>query len=194
MADVERRPLLRSERVLLRPAEREDLPLFVEWLNDADVRETLGGGAPFSSMAEEQWFEHLQTEQGKTRWHFAICLREDGRPIGFGGLESVDVVNGKAELGLGIGDRSCWDKGYGTETMAILLDFAFGELRLHRVMLHVYQGNDRARHVYEKVGFVNEGTLRQALYGHGRYLDVQVMGILHDEWLAQDRPRTWQID
>ncbi len=194
MADAERRPILRSRRILLRAAEPDDLPLFVEWLNDADVRETLGGSAPISAISEETWFEDLQKEQGKTRWHFTICLRGDGRPIGFGGLHSVDSVNGQAELGIGIGDRSLWNQGYGSEAVGTLLDFGFGELRLHRVVLHVFAGNDRAQHVYQKLGFSHEGTLRQAMYQHGRHIDVHVMGILRDEWSSGDRPRTWEIE
>ena len=194
MPENDRRPLLRSQRILLRPAERNDLPTFVEWLADADVGEGLANRAPWSTVAEEAWFERLQEDIGKSHWHFAICLRDDGRPIGFGGLHGVDPVNGETELGIGIGDRSCWDRGYGTEAMNILLDFAFGELRLHRVFLNVFALNERARHVYEKVGFTLEGTKREAYYRHGEYHDVHVMGILHDEWLAQQRPRTWELE
>jgi RimJ/RimL family protein N-acetyltransferase len=194
MADPARRPILRGEHIVLRPAEHDDVATFVGWMNDADFVETLGGRGPISTIAEERWFEELQGEQGKTRWHFVVCLRDDGRPIGIAGLESVDLVNGQAELGIGIGDRSMWDKGYGTEATGAILDFGFGELRLHRVLLHFIEGNERARHLYQKVGFVHEGTLRQAQFRHGRYLDVHLMGILREEWLSQERPPTWEID
>jgi RimJ/RimL family protein N-acetyltransferase len=194
MADEGRRPLLRSARLLLRPGERDDLATFVRWMNDARVQETLGARGPLGLLGEERWFEELQGELGKTRWHFVVCLRADERPIGFCGLDGLDATNGSAELGIGIGEPSEWDKGYGTEAMAILLDFGFGELRLHRIRLHVFAGNDRAIHVYEKVGFVHEGTEREAYYHHGGYRDLHLMGILRSEWARLERPRTWEIE
>lgn len=194
MTQAERRPILRSPRLLLRPAERTDLPVFVEWLNDADVVETLGGHGPLSLAAEEGWFEQLQQEQGSTRWHFVICLRDGGRPIGTAGLDDLSFVSGRAELGIAIGDRGCWDQGYGTEAVGILLDFAFGELRLERVFLYVFGENARAIRVYERAGFTLEGTLRHSFFRHGRWLDTCIMGILRDEWAAQERRRSWELD
>ncbi len=193
MSGIERRPILRSERLFLRPAELDDIPTFLEWLADAEVGEGLGTRAPWSRAAEKSWFDELQKIQTKTAWHFVICLR-DGRPIGFAGLHSIDHVNGGTELGIGIGERSEWDKGYGTEAMHILLDFAFGELRLHRLFLHVFEFNERATHLYEQLGFTHEGTKREAFYRHGRYHDMLVLSILRTEWEAQDRPRTWELD
>jgi RimJ/RimL family protein N-acetyltransferase len=186
--------MLRGERVFLRPAERDDITVFLEWLADAEIGEGLANRAPWSRAAEERWYDELQEAQGKSTWHFVICLRDGSRPIGFCGLEAIDHANGSTELGIGIGERSEWDKGYGTEAMRILLDFAFGELRLHRVYLHVFACNERAIHVYERIGFRHEGTARDAFYRHGRHHDMHVMGILRREWEAQERPRTWELD
>ena len=194
MDDQPRRPLLRGPRVFLRPAEREDIPTFITWLSDADVGEGLATRAPWSRVAEEAWFDELQQKQSKTMWHFVICVRDGGRPIGFCALHDLEPHSGNAELGIGIGEPSEWDKGYGTETMRVLLDFAFGELRLHRVFLHVFDRNARAIHVYEQVGFKHEGTKREAYFHQGRYHDMHVMGMLRPEWEAQEWPRTWELD
>lgn len=153
----------------------------------------LANRAPWSRVAEDSWFDELQQTQGKTTWHFVICLRDGGRPVGFTGLHAIDHVNGSTEMGIGIGERSEWDKGYGTEAMDLLLDFAFGELRLHRVFLHVFDFNERAIHLYERAGFRHEGTAREAFYRHGRFYDMHLMGILAEEWAEQDRPRTWEL-
>lgn len=189
-----RRPILRGQRVFLRPAERDEVGLLAEWMNDAEVMETLGSRGPISDAAEEAWFDELQQAQGKTRWHLLICLHKDDRPVGVIALESVDGVNGQAELGIGICEPALWDQGYGTEATEVMLDFAFGELRLHRVFLHVFSGNERAVRVYGKAGFVHEGTKRESYYRHGRYHDTHVMGILAREWTALERPRTWEIE
>ena len=194
MAGAGRRPILRSEHIFLRPAERDDVPLFMEWLADAAMSESLGTRAPWSRVAEEAWFDELQATQSKTTWHFVICLRDGARPIGFCGLHAIDHVNGSAELGIGIGEPSEWDNGYGSEAMRVLLDFGFGELRLHRVSLLVFDSNARAIHVYERVGFKHDGTKREAYFRHGRHHDMLAMAILRSDWEAQERSRTWELD
>ncbi len=186
--------MLRGPRLFLRPAERSDIPTFVTWFSDADVVETLSTRAPMSTVGEQEWFDQLQAEQGRTRWHFVVCLRQTGEAIGTAGLESVDLLDGNAELGLAIGARARWDQGYGTEVVEVLLDFAFGELRLERVSLTVFGTNERARHIYERIGFSREGVLRRAYYQHGRHIDLVIMGILREEWLARPGPRSWEIE
>lgn len=187
----ERRPIIRGERVFLRPAERDDLPTFVRWFNDADVLRDLAMRAPLSEAAEGQWFERMLAAHGKTDYHFVICLLADARPIGTIGLHGLDLENGSAEFGIAIGEKGEWNKGYGTDALRAICDFGFGELRLARISLHVYEGNDRARRSYAKAGFVHEGTLRGARFMRGAYHDVHVMGLLRDEWQAVSGPRSW---
>ncbi len=186
-------PVIRSERVYLRPAERSDLPHFVRWFADAEVTRHLALRAPFSLAMEEKWFEGMLERQGKTDYHFVACLLSDGRPIGTVGLHGLDLENGKAEFGISIGEKSEWNRGYGTEALNAICDFGFGALRLERIELHVYEGNARAIRSYEKAGFRLEGRLRNAHFGEGRHFDVLVMALLRDEWLALGRPTAWQL-
>ena len=190
------RPLqaLRGELVYLRPAERDDLDRFVQWFSDAETTRNLAMRAPFSRAMEEQWFEHMVSEQGKSTYHFVICRLTDDAPIGTAGLHNLDLVNGNAEFGISIGEKGEWNKGYGTDTLNTICDFGFGELRLERIELQVYAGNARARRSYEKAGFALEGTLRNRHFAEGRYQDVLIMGILRDEWAAQDRPKSWELN
>lgn len=74
-----------------------------------------------------------------------------------------------------------------------LVEFGFGELRLERIKLRVYDFNAGARRSYAKVGFSVEGTERHATFRRGTYHDDHIMSILRDEWLAQDRPRSWDL-
>ena len=85
-------------------------------------------------------------------------------------------------MGIGIGERDCWGKGYGTDAMRVVLRFAFVELNLHRVGLNVFEYNPRAIRSYEKAGFVEEGRLRGFLHRNNRRWDLIFMGILRDEW------------
>src|SRR5690606_35779676 len=147
-----------------------------------DVKRNLAGRAPMSEAAEEQWYDRMLAAQGTTDYHFVICLLEDGRPIGTIGLHGLDLVNGNAEFGIAIGEKSEWGKGYGTDATRAICDFGFGELRLERIGLYYYEGNERGRRTYERAGFVHEGTLRHAHFADGEYGDVHVMSILRDEW------------
>ena len=191
---AERRPIIRGEHVYLRAAERDDIGLFVRWFNDAEVLRNLAMRAPMSEAAEAQWFERMLAAQGTTDYHFVICLLDDSRPIGTIGLHGVDFQNGNAEFGIAIGEKSEWNKGHGTDALRAICDFGFGELRLERIGLYVYAGNDRARRSYEKAGFKHEGTLRRAHFGRGEHIDVHVMSLLREEWAALPHRPTWEYD
>jgi RimJ/RimL family protein N-acetyltransferase len=177
-------PIIAHGRVYLRAAEREDLPLFVRWLNDHRTARTLAVVAPMSLAMEEGWFERTVASQGKDGYHFVACLLDDDRPVGTIGLFDLDLRNGHAGLGISVGDPADTGQGLGTDMLRALVGWAFDTLRLERVWLDVYDFNPRARAVYERVGFVHEGVLRGAVFREGRYVDVHRMAILEDEWRA----------
>jgi diamine N-acetyltransferase len=185
------RHMIRGERVFLRAAERADLSMFVRWLNDAETASFITNRAPMSQAMEEQWFDKLLVDHAKTRWFFVICLLEGGVPIGTTGLFDVDHVNGSAGFGIIIGEKKLWGQGYGGDALNAIIDFGFGELRLERIWLDVYDFNSRARRSYEKAGFTLEGTQRHATFQNGRYLDLVLMSILREDWLALPRKRGW---
>jgi diamine N-acetyltransferase len=180
----EPRPLIRGEHVYLRPAERSDLAAFVRWFSDADVVHNLDRRTPMSLAGEERWFEGMLATQGTTDHHFVVCLRADDRPIGTVGLHQVDLLNGTAEFGIAIGEKGDWGRGYGTDATRAICEFGFAQLRLERIGLRVYAGNERGRRAYEKAGFVMEGTMRHAHFRDGAHIDVHVMAMLRGEWLA----------
>ena len=175
-------PLIHGRLVYLRPGERTDIPLFVRWLSDARTTDTLALRSPIGLALEERWFEGMLDAHGRDRWFFVICRLEDDRPVGSIDLHALDLQNGGAGLGIFIGDPADTSQGYGSDAIRALLDFGFGELRLERIWLDVYADNARAIHVYERIGFVHEGTFRRALFRHGAYVDDHRMAILRSEW------------
>ena len=175
-------PIIAEGSIYLRAAEREDIPLFVRWFNDYSMSRTLGIRAPMSIPMEEQWFERAVADQGKTAYHFVACRLADDRAIGTIGLFDLDLMNGNAGLGISIGAADDRGRGQGTEMLRALLRFAFDSLRLERVWLDVYDFNPGARRVYERVGFVEEGVMRHAIFREGRYRDLHHMAILRSEW------------
>ena len=177
-------PMIAHGAVYLRAGEREDIPLFVTWMTDYRTTRNLALTAPMSRASEEQWFERMLADQGNGGYFFVACLLEDDRPIGTIGLFDLDLRNGSAGLGISIGAPEDRGRGLGTDMLRALVAFGFGMLRLERIWLDVYDMNPAARRVYERVGFLHEGTLRRAVFREGRYLDVHRMAILADEWRA----------
>jgi len=175
-----------GKRIRLRKIERLDLPQFVEWLNDPEVRRGLGAYLPLSMAEEERWFEKML--EGSPEEHpLAIEIREgDGwRLIGSTSFFDIHRRSRHAEFGIVIGDKSIWNQGYGTEAAGLMLDHGFGTLNLHRIYLRVFSNNPRAMRAYEKAGYKFEGTLREAEYRDGEYISDHIMSVLKQEWEAR---------
>lgn len=176
--------MIQGNKIRLRALERDDLPHFVRWINDPEVRRFMNMRYPLSMTEEEKWWEgHLEREND---FIFAIEA-QDGVYIGNIGLHSIQRENRKAMLGIIIGDRAYWGQGYGTDAIRALLGWAFDYLNLNRVYLTVYAYNRRAIRCYEKCGFRYEGAMRQARYSDGQYHDEWMMGILREEFPAEQK-------
>ncbi|HEX3220584.1 MAG TPA: GNAT family protein [Candidatus Limnocylindria bacterium] len=184
-------PMLRGERVWLRGATKADFVEEAPAVSDAETGHFLGIKMPISSEGAEQFAQQILSQQGKTVWAFAICPLGEDRRIGTVNLRNVDRENGSAELAIVISDKSLQGQGLGTDALNCLVDFGFGELRLERIYLHVFDFNARARRSYEKAGFQTDATLRHSRFHRGQHHDVHLMSILRDDWLALDRRRAW---
>jgi len=178
--------MLYGKRIRLRGDERSDLPKFVEWLNDPDVRRTLSMSMPISQAAEEQWFENMLKRPSEEQ-SLGIEIKDgDGwRLIGNCGIFDINWRARSAEVGLFIGDKSCWNKGYGTEVMRLLLRHGFETLNLNRIFLRVDAANLGGIRAYEKAGFVHEGRFRQGTFQGGEYRDMLFMSVLRSEWTPE---------
>jgi len=175
-----------GERVRLRAAEREDVKSFYTWVNDPDVTRYLSLNFPMSMVDEESWFNAM-TQRSQGEKTLAIEVRDGNgwKMIGNCGVFDIDVVSRLGEIGIMLGEKDEWDKGYGTEAMSLLVRHCFETLNFNRVYLRVYAENLRAKRAYEKAGFVEEGRLREAVYKNGKYDDVIIMSVLRAEWIAR---------
>ena len=138
----------------------------------------------WSAKKIKNWREEDLEETKSDEIFFFIRTLEGDKIIGFIGLADIQWNNGDAWVGIGIGERSDWGKGYGTDAMRVLLRYAFTELNLHRVSLGVFDYNPRAIRSYEKAGFKHEGREREQLHRDGSRADGLYMGILKEEWEA----------
>jgi len=179
-----------GERVRLRAAEREDLKKFHQWVNDPQVTRGLTLYLPMSMVDEENWFNRMtQREQSEKPLVIEIRDGDDWKAIGNCGVFNIEWANGSGELGIMIGEKPEWNKGYGTEVMILLQRHCFGTLNLNRVSLRVYAENVNAIRTYEKAGFAQEGRMRSAVYKNGKYDDVILMGVLRSEWTARSKEK-----
>ncbi len=137
----------------------------------------------FSLKKHQDWFEKHYEEM--LAHNFMIRTLQGNHPIGFIGLDAPRWNHGDTFLGIGIGPRDFWSKGYGTDAMRVILRYAFHELNLHRVTLNVFEYNQRAIRSYQKAGFAIEGCEQNAVCREGRRWNVIYMGILREEWIEQ---------
>jgi Acetyltransferases, including N-acetylases of ribosomal proteins len=176
-------PFLIGQRVYLRPLERADTPLLQTWVNDQDVIRNLLNFRPMNLQGEEEFLDKVTRDPDLLV--LGIALRSDDRLIGDVGLHRIQSRDRQAGLGILIGEKAEWSKGYGTEATRLIVRYAFDVLNLNRVWLHVLEDNQRGRRAYEKVGFKVEGVLRQAGFREGRYMDMITMGILRGELIEE---------
>lgn len=173
--------LLTGELVRLVALDIEEDPkLLSEWDRDSEFQRLLNSESA-SRYNPKQVREFLEKEIDSM--HFYIIQRlEDERKIGLIDLNGIDWVSRNAWVGIGIGEREFWGKGYGTDAMKILLRHAFTVLNLQRVSLNVFDFNQRGYASYLKCGFKEEGRLPAALMKAGKRCDLIFMGILRSDW------------
>jgi len=176
-------PFLDAERLYLRPLDEADLDRCLGWINDAEILNTLGRRTPMSRAMEREWLVGQYKSDADIA--LAIVLKDAERHIGNAGLHSIDYLNRSAEFGLLIGEKDAWGQGYGPEAGRAIIDYGFNQLGLHRIFLRVYSFNERAQRVYDKLGFVHEGALRESYFRSGRFHDTLVMSVLQSEWGVQ---------
>jgi RimJ/RimL family protein N-acetyltransferase len=184
-ADFSVKPTLTGDKVVLRPFRADDFPAIRAALQDPEVTR-LTGSKPFSwdRAGEDRMREWYDTRNGQAdRLDLAVEDRATGGWVGEVVLNSYDEGNAACNFRTLFGPQGR-DRGLGTEAIRLLIGYGFERLGLHRISLEVYAFNPRARHVYEKVGFVAEGVLRDALRTQDGWVDATVMSVLADEWKA----------
>ena len=179
------RDLFRGKLVRLTAEEPETLAKTqVLWQRDSEYRRLLNSDPTDMSSEKkikERSEKHVEDDK-PGRYPFSIRTLSDDRLIGFIGLWS-DLIHGDGWVGIGIGEREHWGKGYGTDAMRLILQYAFTEVCLQRVSLALHAYNERGLKSYEKAGFRIEGRTRSDQHREGKRTDTLWMGILREEWV-----------
>jgi RimJ/RimL family protein N-acetyltransferase len=176
-------PLI-GRRIRLRELRDDDLTDLVAWWQDPEVMVTQTAGPfhprPADAIADQfrAWNRNTGTDTGLTITHLS-----EGTVLGHVALFGADAHNRTATFAIIVGPPH-QGQGYGSEATAVMVNYGFAELGLHRIQLAVAGFNERAIHTYEKAGFVVEGRDREAVFRNGRWHDQIRMGILDREWRA----------
>lgn len=174
---------LAGEKCYLSPVQFEDAAAWTAWMNDLEVTLPLGDEA-YIPYSLERMRDDVADAIQRQQHIFSIVDLVDDILIGRCLLFAMDTVNRSAMMGILIGDKAYWGKGYGQEATRLLLDYAFNLLNLHSVMLGAFSFNQRAIHAYERVGFKVIGTRREARLIGGKAYNAVFMDILESEFRA----------
>lgn len=175
------RPVLTNERLILRPMVVEDATeAYVRWLNDPVVNRY--SEYRFTTHTLESVYAYLERACADEQTHFfAMVTRDDGRHIGNAKLGPEDPHHKRASFGIMIGERSAWGKGYATEALALLEQYAFDALGLHKLTAGAVAENVGSIRMLEKRGFVVEGRRREHFRDGERFLDIIEFGKCADD-------------
>lgn len=155
--------------VFLEPLSSDEKKQIDIWNKDPEV-----------SKYREVW-DFEETAESKSI-SFGIHDKISSKLIGDIGISSVDLKNKHAEIGMTIGDKNYWNKGYGTDLVKTILKFCFEKLGLDKVYLDVWEENERAIGCYSKCGFKKDGVLREHVFRDGKYHNKWIMSVLKKEW------------
>lgn len=169
-------------KIYLREILREDLSVINRWRADKELIDQLCTAFRYiGPEIDERWFDGYMAGREKNI-RLAICASEDDRLLGVASILGIDWVGRSAEFSIQIGEKDMYGKGIGELATRMVVHHAFLDLNLGRLYLMTLAENSRAINLYRKIGFVEEGCLRKAIYKNGEYKDQLVMALLKVEY------------
>ncbi len=172
--------IIPGDGIRLRPLAEGDTERIVRWRSRPEVVAGLFSERGPTAEEHERWFKsYLQDDH---RQEFVIEMIETGQPVGTIGLNNLDFHHMHGEFGVLIGEDSVRGKGIAHKAGVAILRYAFKELGLERVYLLVFPGNEAANRLYHRLGFVEEGILRNHIFKDNEFRDVVMMSVLVEDF------------
>lgn len=173
--------MLKGKNVILRQIEESDLESFRDWRNSDIIRPNLREYRPLNMLNQKTWFQSLSSSN-----HMMFAIESEKQLIGCCGLTYIDWKNGYAEVSIYIGYKKWQRKGYASDSLQLLLNYGFNELRLHRIFATIFSYNIESIKLFEKNGFKFDGVIRESRYWNGKFYNEIIYSILSNEYKNGD--------
>lgn len=172
-------PLLNGDRLSLRKIASSDVTeTYLNWMNDNEVTRHLE--SRFQKYSIQNLKEYvINLEEDQNNFLFAIIIKKNQRHIGNIKLGPINRIHLFAEIGLLIGEKDCWGKGYASEAIELICHFAFSYLNLNKLTAGCYQTNIGSLKAFQKTGFIVEGVINKQYLSDGKYIDGIRLGLLN---------------
>ena len=167
--------MIKGNRVVLRPISESDTDNIVRWRNKKIVQNNFIFREKFTPEMHNHWL-NTKVKSGEVIQY--IMLDEIGKPFGSIYYRDIDPISKTAEFGIFIGEEDHISRGYGQEAMRLFIDFGINELGLKKIDLRVIESNERAYHVYKKMGFKVISSQQQTSQPSGEILKVVHMSLI----------------
>ncbi|MGH2377730.1 MAG: GNAT family N-acetyltransferase [Candidatus Limnocylindria bacterium] len=171
-------PVLKGEKVTLRPPDETDAARFVEWFADQEVTRYLAVTFPLSLEQEKEFLKKIGEAKDVVWW----VIEAEGKTIGGVGIHQIDWIDSRAITGIVIGDKTCWRRGYASEAMALRTAYAFRQLNLHKLSSGAFMENEASKRALMKAGYREIGVEREHLWREGRWHDHWRCEVLRADW------------
>jgi len=178
--------MIKGSLVHLVKPSKEDMALLMNWRNNPDYRKYYREYRELNSCDQNFWYnEHVLKDP---TWHHFIARPIDdlSKIIGVVFLNHIHPAYRTAEFGITLADAEYRGRGYGKDMLLTLIKYGFEQLNLNRIWCEVYSNNDSI-YLYKKIGFKEEGHLRQTVYKDNEYLDSYILGMLKSDYEHIDK-------
>lgn len=172
--------MINGKRCYLTSVEPDSIEQLRQWRNNPELRKYFREYREISKPMQKNWYEN-RVLTNPNQVDFEIHEKETKKLIGHCGLYYINWVNRSAEFTVYLGDFDYRGKGIGKDALVTLFNYGFNTLNLNRIWCEVYS-NNKALSVYESIGFVKEGVMRQTYFDDGKYWDSTILSMLKNEW------------
>ncbi|SDK53734.1 Protein N-acetyltransferase, RimJ/RimL family [Maridesulfovibrio ferrireducens] len=173
---------INGKNLYLRPITPADVnEEYLRWMNDKEITTFL------ESRFSEQTLESIASFvtsmiSDPANILFAICEKQGNRHVGNIRLGPINALHSFAEIGILIGQRDCWGKGYASEAIGLVVHYAFNQLQIHKLTSGAYACNSASIRTFEKNGFVIEGTLKDHFRHNGNFVNCIKLGLINPNY------------
>jgi len=174
--------VIKGEKIILKKISLQDVTEeYLSWLKDEEVME----GIETSNYTYEKLYSYIENVlKDKNTEMFTIRDKNSNKHVG--NIKIVnDFFNRHSEMGILIGDKNYWRKGVGTEACKLIINYVFEFHKMNKIWLAVHSSNISAYHLYKKLGFKEEGCLKEHVFKNGKFIDKYLMALFQREWKVQ---------